>query len=243
MVQGEHLRPLLGFAVVCVTAALIMSTGLGTSSLSVITAAPQVRAVPDTPDLVLGQTLDDASAPADQRATAVLASLSVPSGAEAAPSPATSSTTVHPTKSGTSTPRKPHRKSHQVHQVTPAPKPQASSSAPAPTPKPAPQLQPAPAPVHVAGHHDAVGHGVGHESRNGATHAHTHGRAPGVIATTVKHLDEHAQHHLGSGNHGDSSWHSRGHSRHDGDEGGRGSGQSGHGHDHHSGYGGRGQHR
>ena len=63
MVKGEHLRPLLGFAVVCVTAVLIMGTGLNPPSGLGVVAQPraQVREVPGTTDLVLGQTLDTAS--------------------------------------------------------------------------------------------------------------------------------------------------------------------------------------
>ena len=71
MVKGEHLRPLLGFGVVCVTATLIMGTGLGTPSVTGIVAAPHVRAVPDTPALVLGQTLDHAATRPTPRATDV----------------------------------------------------------------------------------------------------------------------------------------------------------------------------
>jgi hypothetical protein len=255
MVKGEHLRPLLGFGIVCVTAVLIMGTGLSTPSLSGIAAAPQVRAVPDAPDLVLGQTLDDASshhhgsvgagrssdspaAPAaDQRVTVVLASLSLPAGAEAAPSPTVSSTPVHHAKAAKAVKhRKPHRNSTPVN---PVPKPQATTPAPAPTPQPQPQPRPAPEPVHGSGH--GMGHGVGHGSRNDSKHA----TGPGLVTTIVRHLDQQVQHGLGTGNHGDRAAYDGGHSHHHGDDRGPGPGGSGHGHYHHSGDGSttRGQHR
>jgi hypothetical protein len=246
MVKGEHLRPLLGFALVCVTAVLIMGTGLSTPSLSGIVAAPEVRAVPAAPDLVLGQTLDNASptnhgsvgagrssdSPAaptsDQRVTAVLASLSLPAGAEAAPSPTTSSTPVHHAKAVKH--RKPHRNSTPV---TPAPKPPTSAPAAAPTPQPLPQ--PAPEPVHGSGHGSGhgAGHGVGHGSRNDSKHA----TRPGLVTTIVRHLDEQAQHGSGTGRHGDHASYAGGHSHHHGDDGATGHGRSGHGGDPYSGHG------
>jgi hypothetical protein len=248
MVKGEHLRPLLGFAVVCATAALIMGTGLGTPSLSGIVAAPQVSAAQDAPDLVLGQTLDNASpsnhgsvgagrssdspaAPAaDQRATAVLVSMSLPAGAEAAPSSTTSTAAVHPATSRK--PRKPHRNIHQVHS-TPAPKPQATTPAAAPTP--APQPQPAPGPVHGSGHGGGpgsghgMGHGVDHGTRNDSTHATRHGS--GHDTAIVGQLAVPVQHGPGTGRHGDHGSYPGGHSHHHG-----GPGRSGYGHEHRSGY-------
>jgi hypothetical protein len=215
MVKGEHLRPLLGFAAVCVTAALIIGTGLSTPSLRGIAAAPQVNAVREAPDLVLGKTFDNVSPSnhgssaagrssdspaahaADQRTTAVLVSLSLPAGAEAAPSRAASSTPVHSAKSRN--PRKPHRNSHQVQHATPAPKPQATTTAPAPTPTPAPPPQPQPAPEPGRGSGHGMGHGVGHGSRNGSTHATP--RGPGTAI--VGHLDKQVEHGPGPGRHGD----------------------------------------
>ena len=254
MVKGEHLRPLLGFGVVCVTAALIMGTGLGTPSVTGIVAAPHVRAVPDTPALVLGQTLDhgvtpepassasarssttgSAATPAPvQREAAVLASLSVPAVASAAPS--ASAATLHPAAAGKSLKhRKPHRNVHQVRHVTAVAKPQASAVVPpAPTPAPVSHPQPAPAPVRGHGHGHGAGHGigygVGHGSRGSTTHLAAGGHTPALVATDVDH---------------DRSGHSRGHSRHDGTDGGRGPGGRAHGDEHHFGHSrsGRGQHR
>jgi hypothetical protein len=253
MVKGEHLRPLLGFGAVCVTAALIMGTGLGTPSVTGIVAAPHVRAVPDTPALVLGQTLAHAATPkpassapdghstapaAVERETAVLASLTVPAGASAAPSATASA--LHPTTSGKPVKhRKPHRNAHQVHHLTAVAKPHASTVPSAPTPPPASHPQPAPAPVpgheahHGAGHGlghglgHGIGHGIGHGSRGSTNHAAFGGHASGLVATVFDHRGRHAQHGSGWGSHGDGSGHSRGHWRHDGTDDGRGSG--GHG--------------
>jgi hypothetical protein len=251
MVKGEHLRPLLGFGVVCVTAALIMGTGLGTPSVTGIVAAPHVRAVPDTPALVLGQTLDHAATPepassasarssttgpaatpaAVERESAVLASLSVPAMASAAPS--ATAATLHPAASGKSLKhRKPHRDVHQVRHVTAVTKPQASAVVPpAPTPAPVSHPQPAPAPVRGHGHGTGhgIGYGVGHGSRGSTSHLAA-GHTSTLVATVVDH---------------DRAGHSRGHSHHDGTDGGRGQGGRAHGDEHHFGHSGsgRGQHR
>jgi hypothetical protein len=89
MVKGEHLRPLLGFVVVCFTAALILASGVTTpAALRHIVAEQRVLPVPAISDTLLGPTLEKvtgrpthsssvgttAGAAADQRATVVLAS-------------------------------------------------------------------------------------------------------------------------------------------------------------------------
>jgi hypothetical protein len=265
MVKGEHLRPLLGFGVVCVTAALIMGTGLGAPTVTGIVAAPHVRPVPDSPTLVLGQTLEGAASSAQhaptrsdrssattpaavQRETAVLDSLSVPTGVQAAPSASASLTSVNPASSTKSVKhRKPHHKVHQVRHVTAVAKPQATTVTAVPAPVPATHPQLSPGGGHVHGHEP--GHGAGHGMGHGVGHAGRHdaaasGRGPGLVATVVGHAGRHVQRGPWPWSDGVGSWHSRGHDGHHG-EGGPHSGVPAPGHQHHVGHSdhGRGQHR
>ncbi len=219
MVKGEHLRPLMGFMLVCCTAALILATGLTTpAAIRNIVAQQRVLPVPTISDTVRGHTLagsevsstggGGATPVAEQRTSLVLASF--PHTAPAAtPAP----------RIRDHAPRHHHKAKPATSTAKPATKPAstptqaAGSAAGSGSSTSGDGATQASGSTHVVGNGGWKHHGLGPGASTGHSTGHTSGHGWGSTTHLVTAQD-HGSQSQGQGRSHGSGHHGWGHSSH-----------------------------